>query len=228
MQHRNLTRADFDKISKIPLLGAFSTSEIRDMTGRSPVRLHQSCDLLFSQGEPATRFFILLKGQVRLFRMQGDGRFSLFHMVSPGESFAEAVVLSGQAYPVSAECDPGSELVAFERAAIIAYLKQDARLIGRVMQSLIERERFFYREINQIRQRSPAQRLAQFLLSHPEKSRASIPKHIIASRIGVTPESFSRSLRKLEKSGFVAPEGDMRILDHKALRLFARTDGKKS
>ncbi|WP_417815978.1 Crp/Fnr family transcriptional regulator [Thalassospira alkalitolerans] len=220
MSRRNLTKMDFDLISRVAVMSAFSIDEIESIVNGVAVVIHNGRELLFSEGEVADQFFIVLKGQVRLFRILGDGRVTLFHLVSAGESFAEAVVLAGQNYPVSAECDPGSEIVAISRFQLINRLKTDKVLIGRVMQSLIERERFFYQELNDLRQRNPSQRLAGFLLSQGEES-DSVPKHVIANRIGVTPETFSRALRKLEDDGFIARDQRMSILDIDGLRQFA-------
>ncbi|KZB68953.1 hypothetical protein AUP42_08560 [Thalassospira lucentensis] len=221
MSRRNLNDADFGLISKVAVLSAFSRDEIVSMTNGAAVVIYNGRELLFSEGEPAEQFFIVIKGQVRLFRILGDGRVALFHLVSAGESFAEAVVLSGQKYPVSAECDPGSQIIAISRLQLVNRLRNDKAMIGRMMQSLIERERFFYRELNDLRQRSPLQRLAGFLLSQSDDAEI-VPKHVIANRIGVTPETFSRALRKLEDDGFIARDTRMSILDVEGLRQFSR------
>lgn len=221
MSRRNLNDADFSLMSKVAVLSAFSRDEIVSMTNGATVVIYNGRELLFSEGEPAEQFFIVIKGQVRLFRILGDGRVALFHLVSAGESFAEAVVLSGQKYPVSAECDPGSQIIAISRLQLVNRLRNDKAMIGRMMQSLIERERFFYRELNDLRKRSPSQRLAGFLLSQTDDAEI-VPKHVIANRIGVTPETFSRALRKLEDNGFIARDTRMSILDMDGLRQFAR------
>ncbi len=142
MSRRNLNDADFSLMSKVAVLSAFSRDEIVSMTNGAAVVIYNGREFLFSEGEPAEQFFIVIKGQVRLFRILGDGRVTLFHLVSAGESFAEAVVLSGQRYPVSAECDPGSEIIAISRMQLVNRLRNDKEMIGRMMQSLIERERF--------------------------------------------------------------------------------------
>lgn len=221
MSRRKLTPADLDLISRIPLMSVFSRDEISSIVSGSCVSDYSRRELLFSEGEKADQFFILLKGQVRLFRVLDDGRIPLFHLVGPGETFAEAVVLSDKNYPVSAECEAGSEIAAVSRFQLVNRLKTDSSLIGRIMQVLIERERFFFKELNDLRQLDPSQRLAEFLISRSGHELLT-PKHVIANRIGVTPETFSRALRKLEDDGLIARDPQMSILDLEGLQNLAR------
>lgn len=220
MPYRRLTACDLDLISGVPVMSAFAKEEISSIISGALVSVFPQRELLFNEGEAAEQFFILLKGQVRLFRVLDDGRVTLFHLVVPGEAFAEAVVLSGQNYPVSAECDAGAEIAVVSRFQLISRLQRDKQLIGRMMQALIERERFFFKELNDLRHLSPSQRLANFLLSHRRDE--VVAKHVIANRIGVTPETFSRALRRLEDEGFIARDPQMSILDFDRLQKFAR------
>ncbi|OSQ37345.1 Crp/Fnr family transcriptional regulator [Thalassospira mesophila] len=222
MSRRNLVAADYDLISNVAVMSAFSRPEVADMVSGTAVSIYPASQLLFNEGEAADKFFIVIKGQVRLFRILGDGRVTLFHLVAAGEPLAEAVMLAGQNYPVSAECAPGSEVVAISKTQFVTRLKADRAMIGRMMQSLIERERFFYQELHDLRQRSPMQRLAGFLLAQDGGDKLSVPKHVIANRIGVTPETFSRALRRLEDGGFIERDVDMTIRDRDGLSRFAQ------
>ena len=57
--------------------------------------------VLFSQGDPADRFFFLLKGQVKLYRLSAEGNEKIIEIVGPGHTFAEALMfLSRPRYPV--------------------------------------------------------------------------------------------------------------------------------
>ena len=92
-------------------------------------------------------------------------------------------------------------------------------------------ERFFLEEIFKIRHTKPIQRSASFLIDFEERSGENLggedetnfpEKRQIASRIGITPETFSRSLRKLEATGAIAAGPKLRIIDRAVLYELSR------
>ena len=85
-------------------------------------------------------------------------------------------------------------------------------------------------EIEQLKARSTPQRIADFLVKHANANsgaaRIVLPyeKALIASRLGMTPESFSRALGKLAKIGVIVDRDSVSIGDVAKLAAFA--DGK--
>jgi CRP-like cAMP-binding protein len=69
--------------------------------------------MLFSQGQPARRFYILVKGRVRL--SIGDQKNSLYTVNHGGEAFGWSSLVGGISYTASAECVAPSTLIAFDR-----------------------------------------------------------------------------------------------------------------
>ena len=65
------------------------------------VRRYERNAVLFIAGEPATRFFVVLDGWIRLFRHTPEGQESTIGLFRPGREFAEAAMLDGGSYPVS-------------------------------------------------------------------------------------------------------------------------------
>ena len=51
-----------------------------------------SGELLIRQGQPAERFFLVLKGRVKLYRISADGQEKVVEIIQAGQTFAEAVM----------------------------------------------------------------------------------------------------------------------------------------
>ncbi len=49
-------------------------------------------ELLIRQGQPAERFFLVLKGRVKLYRISTDGQEKVVEIIQAGQTFAEAVM----------------------------------------------------------------------------------------------------------------------------------------
>src|SRR3546814_19804694 len=66
---------------------------------------------LMHQGDPAKRFFLLVSGQIKLFRVTGEGQENLVEIIQSGQTFAEALLFSqARCYPVSASALKDSEI----------------------------------------------------------------------------------------------------------------------
>ena len=68
-------------------------------------------EIVFRQGDPATAFFILVDGWVKLYRITLAGEEAVIHVFAKGDSFAEAVAFTGQPFPASADTVSDARIV---------------------------------------------------------------------------------------------------------------------
>jgi len=168
---------------------------------------------LFDFGTPATQFFYLREGLLKLYRLSPEGAEKVIWFVRPRETFAEAMMFADRApnYPVTAEALAPSQVLGFDNAVMTAILRDSIDTCFRVMGAMSRRLRQQVEEIDRLTLHNATFRLATFLLQQlpagviesPEVVLA-IPKHELASRLGVQPETFSRILARLARQGIVA------------------------
>ncbi|WP_448191507.1 Crp/Fnr family transcriptional regulator [Azospirillum sp. sgz301742] len=162
---------------------------------------------LFFQDEQADRFYLLLSGSVKLFRLTAEGDEAVVTLVGPGQVFAEADVFASARYPLSAEAVEPTRVLIFTAEAFFTCMRTDPEVALRVVEALSQRIRGFVQQIEHLHVRSTPQRVASFLLNLcPETGkdvRFELPfeKSLIARRLGMQPETFSRALAKLRKIG---------------------------
>lgn len=91
------------------------------------VRLDEG-QMLFRQGDPAERFYLVIAGRLRLFRLSPDGGEKVIEIVAPGETFAEALMfLEAPRYPVcAAALDPVELISPSLTPQIISLLRSSA------------------------------------------------------------------------------------------------------
>jgi CRP-like cAMP-binding protein len=94
------------------------------------------------------------------------------------------------------------------------------------METLRRREHFLLDEIEQISLQNATQRVMAYLLHHAGEAESAnrvtlnIPKHILASRLTIKPETLSRVLARLKGKGFIRLKGEViMILDRKTLEV---------
>lgn len=170
----------------------------------------QAGQLLFGQGDPVGPFYWVSEGLVRLFRSSPQGDEKVIELVGPGRYFAEAALFMGGRYPVNAAAQVNSRLVAIDGANFKAWLAQDASRCFKLLAGMSARMHKLVNEIDSLTLMKGTDRLLQYLLDHSEPNDAGqtevvleAPKQVIASRIGVKPETLSRLLHKLSDLGYV-------------------------
>ncbi len=186
---------------------------------------------LFAMGEPARHFFYLAQGQIKLFRLSPDGDEKVLELIRPGQTFAEAMAFMqrGSAYPVFAEAVEESRLYGFDNEAFAGLLRGSVESCFAIMAALARRLHGCINEIEALSLHNARYRLVHFLLQNlPADSRAcpriSLPttKHVIAARLSIQPETFSRLLKALVNEGLLRVEGtEIELMDVAALRALA-------
>jgi CRP-like cAMP-binding protein len=178
---------------------------------------------LFSQGDPAERFYLLRSGQIKLFRLSSEGGEKVIEIVSPGETFAEALMfLSAPRYPVCAAALEPTELIAVDAGDFAAMLRGSVETCFLLLGGLSQRLRGLIGEIDNLTLHTATSRLARYLLMKlPANRRAlelDVRKGVLASRLSIKPETFSRAVKQLADQGVIEVHGShFTVLDRKAL-----------
>ena len=177
------------------------------------VRLDEN-ENLFEQGGEARRFYLLLSGQIKLYRLSAAGTEKIIEIVTPGHTFAEALMfLDRPAYPVSATALQPAELISVSSAEFAAVLRESTDTCFLIMGDMSQRLRGLVQEIDELTLQSATCRVASYLLNQTcETDNAlvlEVPKQVLAARLSVTPETFSRILRRLADEGIIRVDRDV-------------------
>lgn len=177
---------------------------------------------LFEFGQRADRHFYLRSGQIKLFRTSPDGGEKVIEIIRPQETFAEAVMFMERCcYPVSAEAITFSVVLAFDNRSMMDLLRGSIETCFRLMANMGTRLHQQLEDIDELTLHNAAFRLVSFLLQQvpggvlesPE-IQLNTPKHIIASRLSIQPETFSRILARLSRRRLIAVHGQNIVLQN--------------
>ena len=215
------------EIRRSPLFSSTSKDVIEQIFQSSDLVRKSQHEHLFSQGDHAEHFYILRTGSVRLFLLAPDGGEKTINILQPGNSFAEAVMFmeSGD-YPVSCEFLEDGEVFSFHNQTYLSILKKNPEISLWIMADLSRQLQERVSEIGDLCLNSATNRLINYLLSFiPDgfqgETEFHLPtqKSVIASRLSIQRETFSRILGKLKKLEMIEVHGnDIRILDAERMR----------
>jgi CRP-like cAMP-binding protein len=221
------TSAMIEELRTGVLLSGLSTEQLERVARHaSRARLDEG-QMLFSQGDPAERFYLVLKGQMRLFRLSPEGAEKVIEIVSPGQTFAEALMfLKAPRYPVCAAALSPAEIIAMDARDFAAMLHESVDTCFVLLAALSMRLRGLIGEIDNLTLHTATSRVARYLLLKlPADHRAvdlDVRKGVLASRLSVKPETFSRVIKNLSDQGVIQVHGShVTILDQDALEEIA-------
>lgn len=194
------------------------------------IRKFEKGEILFAEGSVAEGFYIVSVGKVKVYKLSPDGRERILQVVQTGHSFAEAAIFDDGRYPAFAETLQPSTLLFFPKREFLDLLHQHSRLAINMIAGLSRFLRQFTLQIEDLTFRDVPARLARYLLNlgHPGATSVSLPvsKTQLASNLGTTSETLSRTLRKLSDDEVIDVKGKkIEILD--ADRLFFLAESYK-
>ena len=98
-----LTAGDLQVITRVAIFRGLRSETVEHVIAPATGVMLKPHEGLFRQGDPATAFFIVIDGWIKLYRITPSGEETVIHILTKGGSFAEAVAFTGNRYPATAE-----------------------------------------------------------------------------------------------------------------------------
>jgi len=184
--------------------------------------------LLFSQGEDVTYFYLVLSGKMKLFRVSPDGQEKIIEIVPQGQVFAEALMFMDQPnYPVNSSALSETVVVGIDAKDFKTMLWDSVGTCLLLLGDMSFRLRKLVHEIDTLTLHTGTCRVANYLLKHAPAENddeetcfdLDVAKSVIAARLSVKPETFSRIIKNLRGQGILTIEGSkITIHDRGALK----------
>jgi len=162
-----------------------------------------------------------------------EGVVKVLEIISPGGAFGHAVMFLREPYPVDATALVDTHLVFVPAAAVDRILDGDPAMARLMLASMARRLQSKVQDIAMLSLQSATQRIIAYVLgAMRDDTRQAGPsttvelpalKQVLASRLGMTPETFSRAIRALSAEGLLTMDGSVvQIPDVAALDAYAR------
>ncbi|MBL4750483.1 MAG: Crp/Fnr family transcriptional regulator [Amylibacter sp.] len=185
---------------------------------------------IFLQGEQSTAIYIVASGWVKLYRTTTNGHEAVVGVFTKGNSFGEAVALRSDTYPVCAEAATNCSLIRIEAVTLLNIIHESPEAAIAILSATFAHLHSLVAQVEQLKAQTGAQRVAEFLLdlvTCDENScivKLPFEKVLIAARLGLKPESLSRSFSKLRKQGVSVKKNTALIGDINKLRSYVMED----
>jgi CRP/FNR family transcriptional regulator len=211
-------------LKKSELFGAMPIELLATLGSIAIKRSVVANEMLFSQNQEASGFYLIDSGQIKIFRMAADGREQIIHLFGEGEIFGEVPVFQGSVYPAYAQAGKKSKVIYFSREDFLALGKKQPEILLSLLAVLSMRLRNFVELIDDFSLKDITARLAKFLCANcagcnVRAVKLPFTKTELASRLGTIPATLSRTFKKLADLDIIKVSGNrIEILDCTALK----------
>jgi CRP-like cAMP-binding protein len=216
-------------LANVPLFADLAPAELeRIAAGTTELHVPRG-EVVFNRGDPCTGFHIVIYGQVKLSIVTPMGSEKVIEIIGPRMSFGEALMFMDKAYVVMAQTLADTMLLHVSKQVVLAELAAQPDFARKMLAGLSRRLHGLIADVESYSLQSGTQRVIGYLLRQDidndsdGPSRVTLPtsKAIVASRLNLTPEHFSRILHELADAGLIAVEGrDIAIRDVEQLRRY--------
>lgn len=215
-------------LSKLALFNEMGPQEL-DRIALGTTEIHiQRGETLFQRGDICNGFHTVIYGQVKLAFTSSQGSEKIVEIIGPGHSFGEAIMFMDKPYIVAAQALADTLLLHIAKSAVLTELERDPLFARKMLAGLSRRLHGLICDVEAYSLRSGTQRVIGYLLQYDAAADTQIDgqeiilpfsKAVLASRLNLTPEHFSRILHDLTESHLINVSGkSITILNIEKLR----------
>lgn len=220
----NVNRTDRQSLLRHPLFQNLSEAALDALLGGAKTDAVPSARLLLAQGAPVSSLIVVLEGVVEL-TTQRDGHEATMALIRPVDFFVLAGCLHNAPSPFAARTLAPSRVVSIPAQNVQDLCEQDHGFALGVIRELAECHYNLIHHAVSLKLETVRQRLAAYLLRLAGRADGAgggaivLPaeKRVLASYLGMTPETLSRMFRSLRDCGVIVDGQNVRLTDTPAL-----------
>lgn len=189
-------------------------NEISDIEAISVTKKFKKNEIIYLQEDEAKYIYLIKNGWVKLFAETIDGEEAIIDVLPKGHIFGDHAIMEGSTSSHSAETIEDSEIIMIPISKIRELFGQSPKFAMNLLEMLTLKQKFKDREVEHLSLQNAPQRIGCFLLRlcKPDdlnNIHINLPydKSLIASRLGMKAETFSRALSRLKTEAGISVSG---------------------
>ena len=224
-----------DNLSSVPLFLDLDGVELAKVEEHCTPRKYPKNSMVILEEEFGDIIFIILKGTVKITRVNDEGKEVILALLGAGEIFGEMAILDGEARSANALAQEDCELLAIQKSEFLNLLRRNFKISFALMCELAKRLRKSDQQIEALSLSDAEHRIGVSVLNLAEdmgvirKGQVTIDKlpfqQDIANMSGTSRETVSRVLKLFEDRNMITKVGHTVVIPDYAFfkRLFDKT-----
>jgi len=221
-----------DLLKRCPLFAGLKEGDLKRIRAIGSLRQLGKKEILFSDGEAAKGFYVILSGKVKLYKVSPEGKEQILHVVSAPDAFAEAALFLEGTYPAFGEALTDCQLLFFPKRDFLQLIEKNPQLSINMIVTLSHYLKRFAALIEELSLKEVSSRIAKYVVDLSLKSskegksskevELDLSKTQLALKLGTISETLSRTLAKMKAKGIIeVKKNRIIILNREALEELA-------
>jgi len=197
---------DIGELKRIFLFNSLSESELEKLLGITTMKSCQKGNILFYEGDEAKKLYILIDGIIKAYKSDMKQNQIVIHYFYPISIVAEMANFHKIPFPATAELETSGSVLEIDYEIFERDFLKDTAIAFKIIQSLSQKLKYLENVITTHLTLDSTSRVAKFLYENQNSSR-NIKQNKIATILGITPETLSRTMKKFRTLGLISDEG---------------------
>lgn len=193
-------------LRSLPLFKSLDDETFAKLGAIAIRRSFKAGEILFFEGDDPDRLIILTRGVLKLYKTTSGHKEVVLHRFNPVSMIAEAAVLHRVPYPASALFETDGEALLIDYRKFETLFLNDPQLARMLILSLSEKIRALESLIERTLVMDASERVYNLIAKSPELLK-KMRHYEVANIMNLTPETFSRTLKKLQHEGKIVRDG---------------------
>ena len=209
---------EYDSLRKIPVFAGLPDDLLRLIGSHTVERQISKGETIFHEGDPGEGFHYVIEGQVKIIKTSEDGREHIIKVMQAGDLFAEVLLFNALPYPATATAVDAVRVGVIRNADLERLVLGNNQLALQLIKALSQRLLYAQQKIKNLALDDVLSRTAEVLLrlATDQVGRERVPeirldfsRQDLASLVGTTRETVTRTLSALKKDGIIDFEGSI-------------------
>jgi len=229
-----MANLDRSLITDLPMFAGVGGDRLDEILDQAQSLRYAKGSNVFEQDAPATSFFILLDGHLRVAKLTPAGQQVVVRFVAPGEIFGVAKAIGRTTYPATATAVVDSVALVWPSAAWPRLIEKNPALAANALQTVGSRLQEAHTRVVEMSTEQVERRVAHALLRLAKQAGRKVEEGVridfpisrqdVAEMTGTTLHTVSRILSAWEAQGWVEG-GRQKIVIREAHKLFVLGEG---
>ncbi|MEW6025810.1 MAG: Crp/Fnr family transcriptional regulator [Planctomycetota bacterium] len=205
-------------LKQVALFSGLNPMDLERVSRMVIKRKFRKGQVIISEGQELEGFYIVISGQIKVYKLSSEGKEQILHWVAPGGTFAEVAAFTRGVAPANAAAITDSEVFFLFKNDLIKLIRDNPQISLNMLASMSQYLRRMVAVIEDLSLKDVPARLARYLLDMVMEAgkendavieiKLPIIKKELASRLGTISATFSRTLNKFKSRKVIKVAGN--------------------